>query len=319
LRPYELLALGGPTASGKSQFACFLAERVGGEVVSVDSMAVYRHMDVGTAKPRDCPIKHHLVDVAEPGDYFDAKLFEELAQKAIREIKSKGKLPILCGGTYLYFQALLYGLAPTSEPDWSLRERLYDIVRKKGSEFLHRKLRAIDPLYAQKVHPRDARRIVRALEVFLQTGKPFSSFHGWQDSRYKFLGFYITRPWESLSERIEERVEKMFQEGLVQEVEKLMNMGFERFLTSAQAIGYKELVPYLKGEVSLEEAKAQVIKNTKEYAKRQIRWFRRQGWVEIDLDRFSLESAVELILSKLFARDEPEQVVENYKQGQGYY
>jgi tRNA dimethylallyltransferase len=319
LRPYELLALGGPTASGKSQLACLLAERVGGEVVSVDSMAVYRYMDVGTAKPKDCPIKHHLVDVAEPGDYFDAKLFEELAQKAIREIKSKGKLPILCGGTYLYFQALLYGLAPTPEPDWALRKRLYDIVDKKGSEFLHRKLRAIDPIYAQKVHPRDARRIVRALEVFLQTGKPFSSFHGWQDARYKFLGFYITRPWESLSKRIEERVEKMFQEGLVQEVEKLMNMGFEGFLTSAQAIGYKELVPYLKGEVSLEDAKAQVIKNTKEYAKRQIRWFRRQGWVEIDLDRLSLESAVELILSKLFAGDEPEQVVENYKQGQGYY
>ncbi len=319
MRLYDLVALGGPTASGKSQLACLLAKKLGGEIISVDSMAVYKHMDVGTAKPKDCPIKHHLVDVVLPGDRFDAKLFEELARDSIEEIKAKGKLPILCGGTYLYFQALLYGLAPTPEPDWSLREKLYKVAGEKGSEFLHTKLKAIDPLYAKKVHPRDTRRIVRALEVFLQTGRPFSSFHQWQEIRYKFLGFYITRPWESLSKRIEERVEEMLKKGLVDEVRRLIDMGFESFLTSAQAIGYKELVPYIKGEVSLELAKIHVIKNTKEYAKRQIRWFRRQGWIEIDLDRFSLQSAVELITSKLLSGDELNQVIEDYKERQCYY
>jgi len=293
------LVIGGPTASGKSELACELAQRIGGEILSVDSMSVYRHMDIGTAKYR-CSAKQHLVDVVEPGEYFDAKIFSRLADRAIQDIKDRGRIPILCGGTYLYFQVLLYGLADTPEPDWSIREKLYKIAQKKGSHYLYEKLKVIDPLYAKKIHPRDTRRIVRALEVFLQTGRPFSSFHNWSKPRYSFLGFYVKRSWESLSERIEKRVKKMVEEGLLEEVKRLMQMGFEDFLTSQQAIGYKELIPYFKGETDLEKAISQIIKNTKEYAKRQIRWFRRQGWIEVDMDSLSLEDAVGFILSKLY-------------------
>jgi len=296
LNPYDLLLIGGPTGSGKSELACALAKRIDTEIVSVDSMAVYKHMDIGTAKQKNCGVKQHLVDILEPGEYFDAKIFEELAIKAIEDIKSRGKVPILCGGTYLYFQVLLYGLAYTPDPDWSLRKRLYYVAEKKGSAYLYQKLKTIDPLYAKKIHPKDTRRIVRALEVFLQTGKPFSYFHRWQSPRFSFLGFYIKRSWESLAKRIEQRVKRMVEEGLLDEVKSLLEMGFEKFLTSQQAIGYKELVPYFKGEITLENAIKRIIKNTKEYAKRQIRWFRKQGWIEVDMDRMTLQEGVDFIL-----------------------
>ncbi|WP_448587723.1 tRNA (adenosine(37)-N6)-dimethylallyltransferase MiaA [Thermocrinis sp.] len=299
MKRYDFIILGGPTASGKSQLACALAQTIGGEIISVDSMAVYKHMDIGTAKEKDCRAPQHLVDILEPGEYFDAKLFEKLAVKTVEEIKSRGKIPILCGGTYLYFQVLLYGLAETPDPDWNLREKLYSIAEKKGSEYLYKKLKAIDPAYAQKVHPKDTRRIVRALEVFLQTGRPFSSFHTWESPRFNFLGFYIKRSWESLSIRIEERVKRMIEGGLLEEVKKLLNMGLEDFLTSQQAIGYKELIAYLKGQESLEDAVKKIIKNTKEYAKRQIRWFRRQGWKELDMDCLSVQEGVRFIYNTL--------------------
>ncbi len=290
------MLIGGPTGSGKSELACVLASKINAEIISVDSMAVYKWMDIGTAKQKNCGVKQHLVDILEPGEYFDAKLFEKLAIKAIEDIKNRGKAPILCGGTYLYFQVLLYGLADTPEPDWSLRKRLYSIAERKGSVYLYQKLKAVDPLYAKKIYPKDTRRIVRALEVFLLTGKPFSYFHKWQSPRFNFLGFYVKRSWESLAKRIEQRVRKMIEEGLLEEVKHLLERGFEKFLTSQQAIGYKELVPYFKGEISLEDAVKKIIKNTKEYAKRQIRWFRKQGWIEIDMDRMSLQERVEFIL-----------------------
>lgn len=294
----ELLVIGGPTASGKSEIACRIAKEIDGEIISADSMAVYRGMDIGTAKPKECMsvVRHHLIDVADPGEYFDAKLFEKLALRAIEGVKSQGKVPIVVGGTYLYLQALLYGIEDTPEPNWSLRKRLYELAEKKEGTWLYGKLKAVDPVYARKIHPRDIRRVVRALEVFIETGKPFSSYHRWGEPRLKFKGFYITRDWESLSERIEKRVNKMVERGLVKEVEKLMKRGFESFLTSSQAIGYKELIPYLKGEISLEDAVQQIVKNTKEYAKRQIRWFRKQGWEEINLDRLSEEEACTRIL-----------------------
>ncbi|WP_333784537.1 tRNA (adenosine(37)-N6)-dimethylallyltransferase MiaA [Thermocrinis sp.] len=306
MNQFNILLIGGPTGSGKSELACALASRIGAEIVSVDSMAVYKYMDIGTAKQKDCRVKQHLVDILKPGEYFDAKLFENLALRAIEDVKDRGKVPILCGGTYLYFQVLLYGLANTPEPDWNLRKRLYSVAERKGSAYLYQKLKAVDPTYAKKVHPEDTRRIVRALEVFLQTGKPFSFFHRWQNPRFSFVGFYIKRSWESLSRRIEQRVKRMIEGGLLEEVKKLLEMGFENFLTSQQAIGYKELVPYLRGEIKLEDAVERIIKNTKEYAKRQIRWFRKQGWVEVDMDRMSLEEGVDFVLKvyNRYLRDE---------------
>lgn len=299
----ELLVIGGATASGKSELACRLAQQIGGEIVSADSMSVYRGMDIGTAKPLDCmeKVKHHLIDVVEPGEYFDAKLFERLALEAIREISSRGRVPIVAGGTYLYMQALLYGIEDTPEPNWKLREKLYGIASLKGKEHLYELLRVIDPSYAKKVHPNDLRRVVRALEVFVETGRPFSSFHRWDSPRFRFLGVHVSRSWSTLSLRIEERVRKMVEKGLLEEVKELLGRGFENFLTSSQAIGYKELIPYFRGDVSLEEAIENIVKNTKSYARRQLRWFRRQHWLEVNLDEVTEEEASRLILEKLSA------------------
>lgn len=296
-----ILLIGGPTASGKSSIACKLAQILNAEIVSADSMSVYKYMNIGTAKPLECmkEVRHHLVDILDPGEIFDAKMFEKMAYEAIKDIERRGKLPIVCGGTYLYIQALLYGIEETPPPDWSLRERLYSVLERKGSIYMYEKLKVIDKKYALKISPKDSRRIVRALEVFLQTGKPFSSFHRWGKPRLEFTGFYIKWSWEALSHRIEDRVRHMFSEGLAQEVRKLLEMGFESFITSAQAIGYKEVVPYVKGVISLEEAMQNVIKNTKAYAKRQIRWFKRQGWIVVDTEKLGIEGSVNSIVRSL--------------------
>jgi tRNA dimethylallyltransferase len=214
----------------------------------------------------------------------------------------RGRVPIVVGGTYLYLQALLYGLAETPEPDWKLRNKLYSIAQKSGGEFLYRKLSVIDPLYAGKIHPNDLRRIVRALEVFIQSGRRFSEFHNWTKPKIPFIGFYLRWSKEALMERIERRVLKMFEEGLVEEVKGLMEMGLEGFLTSSQAIGYKELIPYIKGDITLEEAMERVIRNTKAYAKRQIRWARRMGFLEVDMENMSMSEGVGFVLNHLSYR-----------------
>ena len=294
----KMLVLGGATATGKSELACCVAQRLGGEIISADSMSVYRGMDIGTAKPLECmrKVKHHLIDILNPGEVFDAKLFEEEALKAIGHIVEKGKVPIIVGGTYLYIQALLYGIEDTPKPNWRLREKLYSVAKRKGKAYLHTKLLKVDPPYASKIHPNDTRRVVRALEVFIETGKPFSFFHRWDKPKHKYIAFHITRDWDSLSKRIEKRVRKMVEEGLLEEVKRLLDKRFEEFLTSSQAIGYKELIPYFRGEKSLEQAVEDIVKNTKAYAKRQIRWFRKQGWREINLDKLSLEDACSIIV-----------------------
>ena len=289
----ELIIVGGATATGKSELACCLAKLVGGEIISADSMAIYRDMDIGTAKPLDCmrEVRHHLIDVVDPGYIFDAKMFEERAMEVIDSLKSKGIVPIVAGGTYLYIQALLFGIDRTPEPNWSLRRKLYSLAERRGKSFLYERLRVIDPCYASKIHRNDLRRVVRALEVFIETGRAFSSFHRWNLPRYDYMGVHVIRDYESLSERIEKRVQLMIEKGLLEEVKSLVEKGFESFLTSSQAIGYKELVEYLKGDISLEEAIRLIIKHTKDYAKRQMRWFRKQGWIEVNLDKEDTEYA----------------------------
>jgi len=294
----KILVIGGPTAVGKSELACCVAKKLNGEIISADSMAVYKFMDIGTAKPLSCmkEVPHHVIDVVEPGGYFDAKIFEEMAKEKIKEIKERGKIPIVVGGTYLYIQALLYGIDETPKPDWNLRKKLYKIAQKKGKEYLYEKLKVIDPKYASKIHKNDLRRVIRALEVFINTGKPFSSFHSWDKPKLDFVGIYLKRSPENLYRRIEERVHDMVKEGLLEEVKRLMEMGYESFLTSGQAIDYKEFVPCVKGEKRLEECVREAIKNTKEQAKRQIRWFRKQGWHEVNLDGLSVREACDKVV-----------------------
>ena len=295
----KTLIIGGPTAVGKSEIACEVAKRLGGEIISADSMAVYKHMDIGTAKPLECmkQVPHHLIDVVEPGGYFDAKIFEEKAGELIRDIKERGKVPIVVGGTYLYIQALIYGIDDTPKPDWNLRNKLYKIAEKRGREYLYKKLKVVDRAYAEKIHPNDLRRTVRALEVFINSGRPFSSFHSWGKPKIDFVGIYLRRNIKSLYKRIEERIMDMVRRGLLDEVKKLLEMGYENFLTSGQAIDYKEFIPCAKGEKPLEECIREAVKNTKEQAKRQIRWFRKQNWEEIDLDLLTKEEAVRRIIS----------------------
>ncbi len=295
----KTLIIGGPTAVGKSEIACEVAKRLGGEIISADSMAVYKHMDIGTAKPLECmkQVPHHLIDVVEPGGYFDAKIFEEKAGELIRDIKERGKVPIVAGGTYLYIQALIYGIDDTPKPDWNLRNKLYKIAEKRGREYLYKKLKVVDRAYAEKIHPNDLRRTVRALEVFINSGRPFSSFHSWGKPKIDFVGIYLKRNIKNLYKRIEERIMDMVRRGLLDEVKKLLEMGYENFLTSGQAIDYKEFIPCAKGERPLEECIREAVKNTKEQAKRQIRWFRKQNWEEIDLDLLTKEEAVRRIIS----------------------
>jgi tRNA dimethylallyltransferase len=285
-----LIVITGATATGKSDLAIELAELMNGEIISADAMMVYKHMDIGTAKPsiKDRKkIKHYMIDIVEPNKDFSVKEFVDLADKYIEEIYKKDKQPIVVGGTWLYIQALLYGIADAPPSDWNLRKKLYT----KSNQELYEELKKVDPNYSKKIHINDKKRIIRALEVFYLSGKPFSEWHKEKDykERYNFIGFILEMEREKLMKKIEDRVNKMFELGLLDEVKNLINMGYEEFLTSKQAIGYKELIPYFKGEISLEEAKEKIIKNTKDFAKRQLRTFRKKfqnknNWYFVKMD-----------------------------------
>ncbi|MEZ0324102.1 MAG: tRNA (adenosine(37)-N6)-dimethylallyltransferase MiaA [Hydrogenothermaceae bacterium] len=271
-----MIVIAGATATGKTEIGIKLAKEIGGEVISADSMMVYKYMDIGTAKPsieerEDIP--HHLIDLVLPSENFSVKDYIHHFDKAVKDITDRGKIPIVVGGSWLYIQTALYGIAEAPEGDWQLREKLY----REDNQKLYSQLLKIDPEYAKKIHPNDKKRVIRALEVFYISGKSFSHFiniHRFQKPRYNFTGFILIRDRDEIMDRIEKRVEKMFKLGLVEEVKKLLDMGFKDALTSMQAIGYKEVIPYFENKISLEDSKNSIIKNTKEFAKRQIRTFR---------------------------------------------
>ncbi|RTZ69392.1 MAG: tRNA (adenosine(37)-N6)-dimethylallyltransferase MiaA [Aquificaceae bacterium] len=225
-----------------------------------------------------------------------------MADKAVREIWSKGKVPIVVGGTYMYIHPFLYGLAETPPADWELRRKLYERAEKEGKEQLWEELLKIDPVYAEKIHKNDLRRIVRALEVYYLTGKPYSSFHtNWEKakSRYPYLGVFLVRPWEDLYQRIRNRVWDMVRDGLLGEILGLLQKGFKEAITSPQAIDYKEFIPYFEGQKTLVECIYDTIKHTKEQAKRQLRWFKRyKDWLRIDLSTTDNPTAVKLIMEE---------------------
>lgn len=296
----KIIVISGATATGKTEISIELAKKIDGEIVSADSMMVYKYMDIGTAKPTKEEmegIPHYLIDIVEPEKIFSAKDFVEEADKAIHNIFKKGKIPIVVGGTWLYIQSLLFGLSEAPEGNWELRKSLY----KKNNDELYEDLLKVDKEYAQKIHKNDKKRIIRGLEVFYTTGKPFSTFqkeHGFREKKYNFTGFNFERDRDEIMERIEIRIEKMFEKGLVEEVEKLIKMGYENFITSNQAIGYKEIVPYIKGEVDLETAKQNLIKNTKKFAKRQLRTFKNKFEFEnINLSDYTKGEVLDKIIN----------------------
>lgn len=285
----RVLILAGPTASGKSELALALAERLGGEIVSVDSMQVYRGMDVGTAKPSApdrARVPHHLLDVAEPWEPFDAARFVDLARGALDAIARKGRVAILCGGTGLYFKALALGLGEAPPPDPALRARL----EATPLADLLRELAERDPVTYARIDQHNPRRVIRAVEVIRLTGRPFSEQRAaWQNASWPVTWrgrmFGLLRRPEDLRTRIEARVDRMFETGLVEETRALLARGLPEESTALQALGYRQVLDYLKGQRSLPQTVAEVKLRTRRFARRQMTWFRHQmplEWIEAE-------------------------------------
>ena len=280
----------GVTASGKGSVGFEVARRVGGEIISIDSMKVYRRMDVGTAKPpleRLKAVKHHVVDVVEPCESFSVDRFLELADEAIVDITSRDKKVVGVGGTALYIKALLYGLFEGPPADYEIRKRLKSLIASNEAGFLHHKLAEVDSEAAERIHPNDDRRIIRALEVFELTGKPISSFQK-QFSSGKMLHDWtiigLRRPKAVESSRINVRVKRMVEKGLVEEVEGLLAEDKSLSKQALCAIGYAEIISHLKGKMTLDEAVERIKINTRRLAKGQRTWFKtfsQVNWVDV--------------------------------------
>lgn len=284
-----LVVLTGPTAVGKTAVSISFAKAIQGEIISADSMQVYRGMDIGSAKIKKeemAGIPHHLIDILEPEEVFNVMLFQKLAKEKIAEIYDRGHIPILTGGTGFYIQSVLYDIAFTEETDGSVRERLEREAKEKGAEYLHGKLSAVDPVTAENIHANNVKRVIRALEFYKLNGYPLSQHNESErqkSSPYLFRYYVLDEPREILYERIERRVDAMLEEGLVAEVKALRDRGFTRDMVSMQGLGYKEILDYLSGACTLEEATTRVKKETRHFAKRQLTWFRREKevtWVE---------------------------------------
>lgn len=276
----RVIAVAGPTASGKSALAMQLAQQLDGEIVCMDSMQIYRRMDIGTAKPtpqEQAQVRHHMLDFLEPTDSYAVADYATDAGKAIEEIVSRGKLPILTGGTGLYLKALMHGLTlGGAGSDEKLREQLNAEAQEPGGkQRLHERLAQVDPVSAARLHPNDIRRVIRAIEVFELTGEPISRQTQQQpDGPFHILPLAIEIPRPVLYERLEKRVHQMMRDGLFKEVKALLAEGVSPQMQSMQGIGYKELVPAAQKTVKLDDAVWQIILNTRHYAKRQGTWLR---------------------------------------------
>ena len=289
-----LIVLTGPTAVGKTKLSIALAKAVNGEIISADSMQVYRYMDVGSAKitPDEMDgVPHHLVDVLEPTEDFNIVLFQQLAKKSMEEIYSKGRIPILVGGTGFYIQAITRDIDFTQpEQDDSYRKELESLAAEKGSSFLHDMLASVDPKSAEDIHENNVKRVIRALEFYKQNGTRISEHNEEQKehvSPYNLAYFVLNAPRPLLYERIDARVDEMLKNGLVEEVKNLQRMGCHREMVSMQGLGYKEILSWLGGEYPYEEAIRILKRDTRHFAKRQLTWFRREGEVTwVDKDKF---------------------------------
>jgi len=276
----RLIAIVGPTASGKSQVAMETAPKINAEIVSADSMQVYRYMDIGTGKPSHEDrgrIPHHLIDIIFPDETFSAADYKEKARAVIEEQQKAGKNILIVGGTGLYIRVLLRGLFPSPEANQSLRQDLRERANRLGRRSLWHELKEVDSISASKLHPNDMLRVIRALEVYRQTGIPLSQWqkrHAFGDRPYQVLKIGLMGEREDLYRRIENRVDHMITSGFAEEVRSLLDMGYTRHLKSMQGLGYKQMVEYLCGERNLGEAIRLIKGETKAYAKRQLTWFR---------------------------------------------
>ena len=292
-----LILLTGPTAVGKSKLAIELAKAVGGEIISADSMQVYRYMDIGSAKIKPHEMKgitHYLIDVLDPFDDFHVVRFQTMAKEALARIYEKGKIPIVTGGTGFYIQALLKDVDFEDTPkSKSYRKTLEELAAVKGSEYLHDMLSRVDAEAASDIHENNTKRVIRALEYYHQTGEPISVHNKRErdrESPYQYVYFVLNDIRAKLYAQIDQRVETMIQEGLLEEVKRLAGMGYTKDMVSMQGLGYKELLAFLNGEGSLDEAVDAIKRDTRHYAKRQITWFKREeNVIWINKEAFAYE------------------------------
>ena len=278
-----MIILSGPTAVGKTALSIELAKRVNGAIISADSMQVYKYMDIGSAKimPEEMDgIKHYLIDALEPSDEFNIVIFQKMAKAALDEIYANGQIPIIAGGTGFYIQALLYDIDfENQDCNDEYRTNLERIAKEQGAEVLHARLEEVDPVSAEKIHANNVKRVIRALEFYDLTGKRISEHNETEkqkESPYNFAYFVLTDERENLYKRIDMRVDIMVKKGLLDEVKRLKEMGYHRDMVSMQGLGYKEILDYLDGKCTLEEAIYIIKRETRHFAKRQLTWFRRE-------------------------------------------
>ena len=305
MRPMVILA--GPTAAGKTKLSIKLAKRINAAVVSADSMQVYKYMDIGSAKI--CPeemqgVKHYLIDELEPSEEFHVVRFQQMAKQAMEEIYAKGRIPIVVGGTGFYIQALLYDIDFTkNEEDTVYRKELETLANEKGAVYLHEMLRTVDPASADSIHANNVKRVIRALEFYKLTGKKISEHNEKErakESPYAFCYFVLNDDRKLLYDRIDQRIDKMLEEGLLEEVTALKNKGYTKDMVSMQGLGYKEILDYLNGECTLEEAIYILKRDTRHFAKRQLTWFRRERdviWIDKNKYDHDEEKILEVMLS----------------------
>lgn len=283
-----LIILTGPTASGKTDLSVKLAKAINGEIISADSIQVYKYMDIGSAKVTESEmdgVPHYLIDELYPDEEFNIYVFKNRAKEYVEDIVSRGKIPIICGGTGFYIQSLLYDVEFCEENDNNeIRGELEALYEQNGASYMHKLLREIDIESANVIHENNVKRVIRAIEYFKVTGEKISEHNrreSEKESPYDFKYYVLNMDREKLYERIDLRVDIMFEKGLVDEVQKLLDKGYSENLVSMQGIGYKEVVSYLKGEISLEDAKYIIKRDTRHFAKRQMTWFRREKHVSM--------------------------------------
>lgn len=304
-----LIVLTGPTAVGKTELSIELAKKINGSIISADSMQVYRHMDIGSAKIRSEEmqgIPHYLIDTFEPDEEFHVVKFQEYAKKYMDEIYTQGRIPIIAGGTGFYIQALLYDIDFTEEEeDTCYRQKLEQFAKEHGAHALHEKLKEVDEKAANEIHENNIKRVIRALEFHHLSGKKISAHNEKErqkESPYSFAYFVLNDERDRLYRRINQRVDIMMEQGLVEEVQKLKNMGYHKKMVSMQGLGYKEILEYLEGECSLEEAVYRIKRDTRHFAKRQLTWFRRERevvWVNKQEFEYDNDKILTYMMSEL--------------------
>lgn len=304
-----LIILTGPTAVGKTELSIQLAKKIKGSIISADSMQVYRHMDIGSAKIQKEEmqgIPHYLIDTFEPDEEFHVVKFQEYAKKYLEEIYEEGRIPIVAGGTGFYIQALLYDIDFTEEQeDSAYRKELEKIAKEQGAHILHEKLKAVDEKSAEEIHENNIKRVIRALEFYHLSGEKISEHNEKErqkESPYNFAYFVLNDERERLYDRINQRVDIMLEQGLVEEVKKLKDMGYHKQMVSMQGLGYKEILDYLDGAYTLEEAVYRIKRDTRHFAKRQLTWFRRERevhWVNKQEFQYNNEKMLHYMISEL--------------------